>query len=75
MTNQSIRVLFVPNRLQPTRPERIDSVVKERGGQEDLGVTSPAESFVALWTIGWQVDEISDLSPADIALELVQLFM
>src|SRR6185503_15114590 len=37
-----------------------------------LCVAGPAEALVALWTVRGDVDEIAELAPLDVALELIQ---
>ena len=38
----------------------------------NLGIAGPAQSLVALGTVGRDVDEIGSLGPVDVAVELVE---
>ena len=69
--NRAIRLLVRSDVGQPLREESGDVRVERRGGREHLRVAGPAESLVALRTVGGDIQEVAALSPHDVVLELV----
>ncbi len=56
---------------KPLRVERTDVGVVGRRGDVGLCVAGPAHSFIALRTIGRQVEEVGPLRPDDVAEQLI----
>src|SRR6185437_16285202 len=67
-----IRTLVGCEVRQPLGEEAIDVHVECGGGGENLRVARPAETLVALRTIGRDTEEVSLLRPYDVVLQLIE---
>src|SRR5262249_40103277 len=66
-----VLVLVRGNVPQPLGEESCYVHVEGRSSGEHLCIAGPAESLVALWTIGGYVHKVAFLSPDDVVLKLI----
>ncbi len=71
----TVGALGVAQVAHPLLVEVAGVAVVEARQREDLCVGSPAHALVALRTVGGHADEVGALSPHDVAVELVHIFV
>ena len=73
--HMAVRVflLFPAQVIQEFLPKGCAVPRKERRAAENLRIAGPAEAFIALRTVGRQIDEVSALTPFDVFNQTVQI--
>ena len=71
IAESAVRILCIVNIDQPLGEERCNIGIIGRRAREHLGVPHPAESFIALRTVGGDAQVVAPLAPYDVGIELV----